>query len=97
MIMRRLRIASWIAKGTDTLKIFNTYWFSMTPMVRQARFNVTSMRILLALSGRFLPSGMWRRVSTLSHHSGRNVASRTSTLFRSREAGAATRLSNGDR
>jgi hypothetical protein len=57
MKTRRLRIACWIPKATDTLKIFNTYCFSTATMVRQARFNVTSIRTLLALLSSVLLQG----------------------------------------
>jgi len=32
MTIRRMRVACWITKATDTLRIFNNYWFSIGTM-----------------------------------------------------------------
>jgi hypothetical protein len=36
-IIRRMRIACWIPKATDTLRICNTYFFSTPTMVARTR------------------------------------------------------------
>ena len=48
-IIRRLRIACWILKATDTLKIFNTYCFSTATMVARTRLIFTFIHALPVL------------------------------------------------
>jgi hypothetical protein len=43
-IIRRMRLAYWIAKATDTLRICHTFWFSMRTFVTRTRLNVTFIR-----------------------------------------------------
>jgi hypothetical protein len=45
-IIQHMRFACWITKATDTLRICNTYCFSMATMVTWTRLNVTFVRIL---------------------------------------------------
>jgi hypothetical protein len=40
-VIRRMRFACWITKATDTLRIYNTYCFSISTMVTRTRLNVT--------------------------------------------------------
>ena len=40
-IIQRKRIACWITKVTNALRIFNTYYISMAKMVKRTRINVT--------------------------------------------------------
>ena len=57
MIMRPMRFACWITRTTDTLIIFNTYYFSTTTMVKRTRLNVTLYVHCLSCSIYFLPKG----------------------------------------
>ena len=41
MTLWRMRIACWITKDTDTLRICNAYCFSAAKMVMWTRFNIT--------------------------------------------------------
>ena len=45
-IIRRMRIAPWIAKATDTLRIYNTYFFSTAAIITRERLNVTFLYTL---------------------------------------------------
>ena len=49
MIIWRMRVACWITKATDTLRICNTYYFTMTTEVTRTRLSVTCIRTLLVL------------------------------------------------
>jgi hypothetical protein len=40
-IIRRMRTSCWITKATDTLRIVNTYCFSMSKVVTRTRLSVT--------------------------------------------------------
>jgi hypothetical protein len=45
----RMRIACWITKATDTLKLYNTYCFSVATMVARTRLNITFVRTVYFL------------------------------------------------
>ena len=45
MTIWHMRIACWVTKATETLKICNTYCFSTTTMVKRTRFIVTLLLI----------------------------------------------------
>jgi hypothetical protein len=49
MAIRRMRIACWITKATNTLRICNTYFFSTATMVTRKSLNITFIRALPVL------------------------------------------------
>ena len=44
MTVRHMRIACWIPKVPDTLKIYNTYCFCVAKMVKRRRLDVNVIR-----------------------------------------------------
>jgi len=48
-IIRHIRIAYWVTKATNTLRISNTYCFSMATIVTREHPNVTFIPTLSAL------------------------------------------------
>ena len=48
-IIRRMRLACWITKATETLRISNTHCFSTATMVTRTRLNITFIRTLPVL------------------------------------------------
>ena len=55
-IIRRMSIACWITKVTDTLGVCSTYFFSAVTMFRRTHLYVTFIRILPVLLYIFLAS-----------------------------------------
>jgi hypothetical protein len=41
MTIWRMRIAYWVTKATNTLGLYNTYWFSTVIVVARRHLNVT--------------------------------------------------------
>jgi len=47
-IIQRMRIACWITKITDVLRIYNTHYFSTATVVTRTRLNIMFIRAYLS-------------------------------------------------